>query len=448
MTTTQTSPPTMLGAQPTVESSAGTPTLDTDHPEFDSHANHAGVESSSPATIFEALPIYRPSRGTQDHSGGHTGAEDHTSDAAAVQDSPPAKHISTTKGRSRAGSTTTGDSHPELDTHVSCAVVGVDGHPAPANQVPTPNVRPLGLDDPLLRTAADNLDDIEGAWVATGNRIEQLIRDKPDKDGVMRGFGLPPFAPEVIGLKAIHDGLAKLMNDARLQMERRFRKHPLYPWAKAHKGIGDKQAPRLIAVVRDPYWNTLHNRPRTVSELWSYCGLRQDADGVAVSRSKGQKANWSAAAKMRAYLMAESCMKQLRRPCEKPTEDRPWAVHVDGCDCSPYRVIFDTGREKYADATHVADCRRCGPKGKPAVEGSPISPGHQMARALRLASREILKDLWLAARDIHEDSLDDHGARGAHPNNVVGGQAGSSTDHGLHVTHVHDAGAAPAKATS
>lgn len=85
---------------------------------------------------------------------------------------------------------------------------------------------------------------------------------------------------------------------------------------------------------------------------------------------------------MRAYLVAESCIKQAD---------------------SPYRKVYEEGRERYAEAVHAVECNRCGPKGKPAQPGSPLSAGHQHARAMRLVMKEILRCLWLEAKRIHEE---------------------------------------------
>ena len=68
----------------------------------------------------------------------------------------------------------------------------------------------------------------------------------------------------------------------------------------------------------------------------------------------------------------------------------------------PYRAIYDEGRAKYADAVHTTECKRCGPKGKPALEGSPLSAAHQHARAIRLIAKAILRDLWTESKRIHE----------------------------------------------
>ena len=104
--------------------------------------------------------------------------------------------------------------------------------------------------------------------------------------------------------------------------------------------------------------------------------------------------------------MAESCLKQLVAPCHAVKGDKNeylYAVHSVDCRCSRYRVLYDTGRDKYADTAHPAECKRCGPAGQPAAVGSPRSAKHQHAMALRLVAKEVLKDLWREAKRIHED---------------------------------------------
>jgi hypothetical protein len=96
---------------------------------------------------------------------------------------------------------------------------------------------------------------------------------------------------------------------------------------------------------------------------------------------KGQKANWNPDARMRAHLVAESCIKQMT---------------------GTYRPVYEAGRVKYVDALHPATCHRCGPKGKPAQPGTPLSDGHKHARALRLVAKAILKDMYLEAKTWHE----------------------------------------------
>jgi hypothetical protein len=269
------------------------------------------------------------------------------------------------------------------------------------------------LADPFLALAADVLDDLEKIRIANENRLRQLTRTEADVDGEERGFGLTEDHPDVARLATLVDALAKAEHQATLNLQRLLRKHPLGPWVKATHGVGEKQGARLLAAIGDPYWNSLHDRPRTVSELWAYCGYHvlparqacidsqegtaggnktghpdhRSGDsqkrlvGVAPKRQKGQRANWSTTAKTRTYLIAESCIKQRT---------------------SPFRPVYDDTRAKYADAVHSTECTRCGPKGKPAAAGSPLSDGHKHARAMRAVSKAVLKELWQQAKHIHE----------------------------------------------
>lgn len=269
--------------------------------------------------------------------------------------------------------------------------------------------------DPTLALLADVLDDLEKTRIANENRLRQLTRDKTDKDGEERGFGLTTKDPNVARLTDIVATLAKIEHDSTLNLKRALRKNPLGEWVKNTKGVGEKQAARLLAAIGDPYWNDLHNRPRTVSELWAYSGYhtlelpagqntsdthrraasgnqtghgdhssRDTHDGpvsVAARRKKGQRANWSTLAKTRAYLIAESCMKAG----------------------GPYREVYDKRKANTEGRTHKVPCVRCGPSGKPALPGSPWSDGHRQADALRITAKTILRDLWREARRVHEE---------------------------------------------
>ena len=326
-----------------------------------------------------------------------------------------------------------------------------EGPPEPVNAEPSTRPNAPVLADPLLALAADVLDDLERVRIANENRLRQLTRTETDADGEERGFGLDERHPAVARLAALVDALKKAEHDAELNLKRHMRQsHPLGSWIEGIKGIGLKQGARLLAAIGDPYWNDLHQRPRKLYELYAYCGYHvvpvghassehhiaaafgdsssarqgtldsQTADaggtllptdqacldnhsrnvggdhaggdtnqttsdsqewivGVAASRKRGQKANWSATAKSRCYLIAVSIVKSG----------------------GPYRTVYDQARAKYATATHCAPCVRCGPQGKPALPGSPLSAGHQHARALRLVSKAVLKDLWQEARRIH-----------------------------------------------
>lgn len=226
------------------------------------------------------------------------------------------------------------------------------------------------LNFPLL-TLAESLNDIEQLRIATGNRLRQLAEVAD--------------ARELASLQAMVDGFAVIEKQAIRDLERAAKCHPLGAWIMATKGIGLKQGARLLAAIGNPYWNAAADRPRRgPAELWAYCGYhvlhpgddRPDCDtpcchvvaGVAPRLKKGQRANWNSAARMRAFLVAESCMK-------KPD--------------SPYRPIYDTGRTKYA-----------------AVPDLTLIVQHR--RALRLVAKAVLRDLYLEAKRWHEASTPNH----------------------------------------
>lgn len=250
------------------------------------------------------------------------------------------------------------------------------------------------LFDPILSTLAAQVDDLETLRIANAHRYRLLTSEEVGEDGVQRGLNLPETHPDVVRLKVTLDGLKSVEDSAIKHVQSHMRKSVWGPWIKQATGVGEKQLARLLGSIGDPYWNTLHDRPRTVSELWAYCGLHvlhpggrpstdahgPSAAGVAPRRQKGQKANWSEDARKRAWLIATSCVKSK----------------------GAYREVYDTTRAKYDGAVHQADCVRCGPAGKPAKAGSELSAGHQHARALRAIAKEVLKDLWVEARRQYE----------------------------------------------
>lgn len=276
------------------------------------------------------------------------------------------------------GGTTTGSSQPLANTQNTAASAGTN-QGQPAKLITTPNV--CSLADPTLALAADILDDLEKVKNANQNRLRTLTRNTTDADGEMRGFGLDTTHPDVARLAAIVDLLTKAEHDATLNLQRAMRKHALGPWVKQQKGVGEKQAARLLAAIGDPYWNNATNAPRTVSALWAYCGLHV-ANGEAARRRKGVQANWSTNAKTRAWLIIEACMKQLDPACKTGTGI---ADHTDGCRCSPYRVAVDNRRHHTA-TTHPD-----------------WTAGHSLNDAMRVASKQLLRDLWREAHRAHTE---------------------------------------------
>ena len=265
------------------------------------------------------------------------------------------------------------NSQPGVDSQEENAVVGQDSA-APATKSPESMSDAPVLLDPLLTFASITLDDLESQRIAMENRYRSLTQSGVSENGNEWGFGLDERNPQVATMGALVDQAREMEKQAVKNLEKLMRQHPLGPWVKAQRGLGDKTTARLLGIIGDPYWHTAENRPRTVSELWAYCGLRPGQ-----KRRKGVQANWSDEAKKRAWLLATSCVKSG----------------------GPYREVYDKRREHTEERLHDTECVRCGPAGKPAQPGSPWSKGHQHADALRITSKEILKDLWKQARNRH-----------------------------------------------
>jgi len=259
--------------------------------------------------------------------------------------------------------------------------------PPPATPASLPSIRARAAEYDALNLSlivlAENLHDIEQTRLAMGNRVRQLAE-------------LDTGSGDIEVLAGIADGMAKLEHQVVLRLQRAMRAHPLGPWVKRSKGVGEKQAARLLAAIGNPYWNSLHDRPRRgPAELWAYCGYHVlpaagqslldsqltfagggqpsatptdqngagtqwlTVGGVAPKRRKGQRANWNSNARTRAYLVADSCMKSPG---------------------GQYRAVYDHGRAKYAE--------------------SPAGLAHN--RALRLVAKAVLRDIYLEAKAWHQ----------------------------------------------
>ncbi len=209
-----------------------------------------------------------------------------------------------------------------------------------------------------IRTCGAMLDNFERARIKAHNQIGAYERKH---ESVPLHFDL------ILG------GLDVAENEARLELIRAWRLHPLSKWCKGIHGVGEKSIARLIAHTGDPA-----TRPNPAKFL-AYCGLgdpsRKPRKGMT-QEEVFQLGN--PAAKKQCWLVGEAFVKQTK---------------------SPYRAIYDEWREKYAEKTHDEPCRRCGPSGKPAPAGSPWSLKHQHEAAKRNTVKRFLVDLWVASRE-------------------------------------------------
>lgn len=458
MSAAQTSRPAALGAQTIVRSPGGNQTTET-RPQAKVAARTnlrapGGANDTRPAsplaqTIVRSLGGEDSRQATLDsvpivHAPAGLDARPTTDPTAPISPSSggtelAGRHMMLDVQADDAASDQPADRQEVIDAQKSNAV-GSDAALGPAAIVAA-NTKGVSLLDQALAMAADVLDDIERVRIANENRLRQLTRSVEDKDGETRGFGLDESHPDVARLAAIVDMLKKIEHDATLNLKRHMRRHPLGPWMKAQRGIGEKQGARLLAAIGDPYirpeiiradGTVLPEGPRTASALVAYCGYHtlpvgQSASGIhgatadgaslpagqqlsniqqlpagrdqpaarhpdhqglgaqvsgvwaAARRTRGQKANWNDKAKSRLRMIAESMLKAGNR-------DR-----------------YDKRRAATVDRLHAIPCAQCGTKGKPAPVGTSWKPGHQHADALRIvAKKDVLLPLWREAKRIHE----------------------------------------------
>lgn len=188
-----------------------------------------------------------------------------------------------------------------------------------------------------LRIAAGSLDDIEGLRKSIENQ----------RRGLTAHNLLDAKAEKLIEAQLEH--IKAMERAATLALKHAVRAHPLADWIKETPGISEKGIGRLLAAIGEPAYNAAADRPRRgPAELWAYCGY---APGQ--KRKRGQKSNWNAEAKMRAFVVADSCIKTRQ---------------------SPYRAVYDAARANWADRD--------------------TSDGHKHAHALRLVAKAILKDIF------------------------------------------------------
>jgi hypothetical protein len=216
-----------------------------------------------------------------------------------------------------------------------------------------------------LRLAADTLLDVERLRISTENRIRALS----DIDGWAT-------TPAALRWDAHLAALQDLEKQVTRELEHAMKQHPLGPFVKRTVGLGLKQAGRLIGALGDPSWNALEDRPRRgPAELWAFCGY---APGQ--KRRKGVRDNWNAEAKMRAHLVAESCIKQVGRSEGAINTASPcWSARPR----SPYRDVYDAARANW--------------------QGREVRDAHAHAHGLRLVAKAVLRDLWIESMRLRRE---------------------------------------------
>jgi hypothetical protein len=212
--------------------------------------------------------------------------------------------------------------------------------------------------EPDLLAAVDSYRDTQALRIATENRARSLKSD---------GFNTELYDDQVAALKKMEGRIQR-------RVAKEMRAGPFGPWIASQRGVGELSVAKFLGIVGTLTYNTLEERPRRgPAELWAYCGFVPGQ-----KRTRGERANWSTEAKTAAFLMAESCVKSG----------------------GEYRDLYDQFKARYADRVHEAECKRCGPAGKPAQPGSPWSDGHKDAAAKRAVAKRIIRDLYVESKRI------------------------------------------------
>lgn len=207
-----------------------------------------------------------------------------------------------------------------------------------------------------IRQYARILNDVERSRVAVANRLRSL---PPAEQEALTGV-VDALKDEESFVSSL---LANAVNDS------------LYAeFVARHRGIGAKQLGRFVgAVSSDIHWNPTQGRPRSLRELWAYCGLHTQ-DGVAAVPAERGRANWSGEAKSRVVRMAIQVLMRAQ-----PGDF--------------YRDIYYARRDSTTRRLHQKPCASC------RVEaGKPWSPRHQHFDALRITAKEIARGVWAESR--------------------------------------------------
>lgn len=308
-----------------------------------------------------------------------------------------------------------------------------------------------------------SLNDLEAARKAISNRIDanerghddgqqllwrsrkddaaqRLVADQRKSDDLLEQIG--KMSPGLGSMYRTYYVLLDEEHKVTLDLQKAVKAHPLGAWCASMPGVGPKQFGRLLGAIGNPYWNALEGRPRRgPAELWAYTGYhvlpasQTTADtqpraaggqpsatstdqiesgphtlgvgGVAPKRTKGVRANWNSEAKMRAFLIAQSCVKQK------------------GNEAAVYRTLYEQARAAEDHKVHNAACAQCGvcdscgrPPGKNKTDhadetgcvarkvrhaeaGDPLKDSHKNARALRKVAKAVLRDVFLEAKAWH-----------------------------------------------
>lgn len=233
---------------------------------------------------------------------------------------------------------------------------------------------------PAFRFNARLAEDIEKYRKAARNqlRILTLPTDVPDEDGVCRGMGAPLDSPAVAPLVAFLARLDESEKEVKRSLEKSFKKDsPLAQVVADTHGLGVPMVVKLLGVIGDPYIKPAQvdletgelleaERPRTLSELFAYCGVAPHT-----RKKKGVKCTYNPLAQSTLWNMAEAVQKI---PAGKSELKDTW---------TKWKTYYSTREDD---------------------KGKQWTWTHVKLAAHRKVAREILKTLYFEAKKVHENN--------------------------------------------
>lgn len=190
--------------------------------------------------------------------------------------------------------------------------------------------------------------DASQARIAAENRIRAIEQG---------GFDPPAMLVKGLNLQAA------IEHEYRLDIARAWRKHPLAPAVKEMRGVGEHSAAMLVSLLGGSVSTRDDGTPRSVRQLWAYCGHGDPAR----RRRKG---------------MSQEEAFALGNPRAKS-----WTYLISTC-------MLKAGNREHYDAARA----------KYDAERSEWTPGHRHAAALRYQGKQMLLSLWLAERGVISDA--------------------------------------------
>jgi len=189
----------------------------------------------------------------------------------------------------------------------------------------------------FLLTAAI-LRHFEKQRVSTANRLYALTEFPRHKDW---GMHLPESFPDVIWFTQALDQISGREEEQVDTLTSMYNESPLAKVTAQYKGLGPgKLVARFLGETGDPYLQIsgftkdgeeiTEPRPRTFSQLKSYCGMASSGGKLPVNTS-GSQSSFSARARVRLWLISDQLVKQH-----------------DGT----FHPVFLAGAEKYAGESY------------------------------------------------------------------------------------------------